>query len=371
MVSIIGAGPAGNYLAYLLAQKGINVDVYEEHPAIGRPIQCTGIMTAYLNQLLDLSEAHEFVVNEITGTRVFAPNGTSVFIPLKKNLIVDRAFFDTYLGKLAASAGARFHYNSRFKSARVVDNKHVITFLNGNQTVETEALVGADGPGSLVAKNFGIYGNRQFVIGVQARVKLHAPIDPSIVDFYVDKKEPGYIGWSVPETSTISRIGVASYAHSKHHFDELLARLHGTIIEWQSGVIPLYNPHLNSALSSVFLLGDAATMVKATTYGGIIPALQAAHSLAHVLAHQGTALEYEAAWKKTIGTQLWLHLALRRYMDTFSIADYNALIQYATQDHIRNLLTTYDREYPSKLLFRALLREPRFLRFLFSPLTPS
>ena len=34
MISIIGAGPVGNYTAYLLAKKGKNVNVFEEHEKI-------------------------------------------------------------------------------------------------------------------------------------------------------------------------------------------------------------------------------------------------------------------------------------------------------------------------------------------------
>jgi len=47
-ISIIGAGPAGNYLAYLLAKNSFDVCVFEEHKTVGLPVQCTGITTSYL-----------------------------------------------------------------------------------------------------------------------------------------------------------------------------------------------------------------------------------------------------------------------------------------------------------------------------------
>ena len=43
MISIIGAGPAGSYLASLLRKE--EVEVFEEHDKIGLPVQCTGITT--------------------------------------------------------------------------------------------------------------------------------------------------------------------------------------------------------------------------------------------------------------------------------------------------------------------------------------
>ena len=45
MITIVGAGPAGSYLAYLLAKQGEKVIVLEEHSAVGSPVQCTGIVT--------------------------------------------------------------------------------------------------------------------------------------------------------------------------------------------------------------------------------------------------------------------------------------------------------------------------------------
>lgn len=37
MTSIIGAGPIGSYLAYLLAKNNQEVRIFEEHKEIGKP----------------------------------------------------------------------------------------------------------------------------------------------------------------------------------------------------------------------------------------------------------------------------------------------------------------------------------------------
>lgn len=370
MVRIIGAGPSGNYAAYLLACKGVDVDVYEDHDVVGKPIQCTGIMTSYLDKLIHIDGWEDFLVNTIEGTRVFGPDGTSVYVPLKKNYIVDRALFDQHLAKLAQSHGAEYHYKHRFTEARFAKDHLDISFNNG-KVVHDSTLIGSDGPGSLVAKSTGLFGERKFVVGVQARVSLKN-IDPKVVDFYVDKNADGYIGWVVPENDHTARIGVASYHHAHEYFQELLKKTGGKILEWQSGAIPLYQPKQAMSVtkdgSSVFLLGDAATMVKATTYGGIIPGMMAAEELAQVILNNGTAKHYEKAWRKRIGKDLWLHLLMRKYMDKFSLADYKRLIQYTNQEKVLEILGEHDREYPSKLLLKILWREPRFLRFAFSAL---
>ena len=143
----------------------------------------------------------------------------------------------------------------------------------------------------------------------------------------------------------------------------------GTVLEWQSGTIPLYNPRLETGTSvhghHTYLVGDAATMVKATTYGGIIPGMLAADQLASTILDGGDHLEYEARWKKAIGKELWLHLMIRRFMDRFTLTDYHALLSYVKQEKILSLISAYDREYPSKLLLKMLFKEPRFLCFAF------
>ena len=56
MISIIGAGPAGLYTAYLLAKQGREVNVFEQDKEIGLPIQCTGIITSHLKRFTEIKK---------------------------------------------------------------------------------------------------------------------------------------------------------------------------------------------------------------------------------------------------------------------------------------------------------------------------
>ena len=114
MVSIIGAGPAGNYLASKLAKNGLNVDVYEDHKKIGIPVACTGILTNYLKDLIKIDD--NWIVNKINQTEVYSPDGNFVSIKLKKNYVVDRTLFDSSLAEIAESNGANYHKGFRFLS---------------------------------------------------------------------------------------------------------------------------------------------------------------------------------------------------------------------------------------------------------------
>src|SRR3989338_4663475 len=111
-VIIIGAGPAGNHAAYLLAKKGFKVAIYENHNIIGRPIQCTGILTSAIYDIYNVPK--EVIVNRVKSTRVFSPSEKYVDINLKGDIIVDRHLFDKSIADKAKDAGAQYFLDSTF-----------------------------------------------------------------------------------------------------------------------------------------------------------------------------------------------------------------------------------------------------------------
>ncbi|HJQ93885.1 MAG TPA: FAD-dependent oxidoreductase, partial [Candidatus Thermoplasmatota archaeon] len=44
-VLVVGAGPTGSNTARLLARDGWKVLLVEEHPEVGQPVQCAGLVT--------------------------------------------------------------------------------------------------------------------------------------------------------------------------------------------------------------------------------------------------------------------------------------------------------------------------------------
>lgn len=356
MVSIIGAGPVGNYLAAKLAKKGLKVDVYEEHKKIGAPVACTGILTPYIKDLMKIDE--NYIVNKITETYVYSPDGNQVKIKLKKNYIVDRTLFDSALAKIAKSEGAKYHLGKRLTSLKL-GKQHKLKF--GKDIVKDSTVVGADGPNTLVGRSAGLFENRKFVAGHQARVKLKEKIDSNVVEFFLD--EGNYIGWLVPETNKIARIGVASHKNVNKYFNDLMKRREGKILGWQSGAIPVYDHKANIENNGVYLIGDAATQVKATTYGGIIPGMKAADVLTEVISENKSEGCYQKGVKNTIGKNLWSHLMIRKVMNRFSKEDYNKLIKLCEKKSVKDLIYKYDREYASKLMFKLLINQPKFASF--------
>jgi len=355
MISIIGAGPSGCYTAYLLAKAGKDVQIFEEHKEIGSPIQCTGLVTPSINNILKLKK--DLIINEIKKVKIFSKNNSLELNLKNKNLVLDRKKFDNHLADLAISQGTKIFLNYKF----IENKKNLIKIKFNNQKdsiLKTDYLIGADGPLSQVARSNNLFKKRKFLTGIQAIVKLK---NENYIEFY---PSIGTFAWVVPENKEICRIGVAYYQNPKEDFNRFLKLKkinNKNIIEKQGGLIPLYDPRLKTKKDNIYLVGDAASQVKATTGGGIIQGLKAAQSLADSILNKKN---YEERWKKEIGKDLLVHLKMRNIMDKFKDKDWDSLIKLFKKDETKRIIESFDRDYPTKFIIKLILSEPKLLHFL-------
>ena len=112
--------------------------------------------------------------------------------------------------------------------------------------------------------------------------------------------------------------------------------------------------------NNINLIGDAETQIKATTGGGIITSLKAAHTLCDCIINNKN---YNKEFKKHSGRELLLHLKIRNILNKFSDKDYDYLLKLMSQEKVKKILKKYDRDTPIPLVLNLLLREPRFLLF--------
>lgn len=348
MISIIGAGPVGSYLAYLLAKKGWKVNVYEEHENIGLPVQCTGIVTSSIEKLIPIRK--KFLVNKLKRVKVFSNNEKlDIDLPMN-NLVICRKEFDRYLAEKAMDAGAKYFLGWKFLD---FDGKNI----KFNKCVKkTDVLIGADGVHSKVSK---LLGNKtKLITGVQARV--NTKVDKDCFETYFDND---FFGWIVPESSSVARVGVISTKNPEIKFRKFLIDKVGKckIREYQSGMIPVYDKKLKIKKGNVYLLGDAAGHVKATTFGGIVQGMESAKILANCLYYKKN---YKFNLRK-LNKELNYSLLLRKKLNKFKSKDYDYLLKLVNQEKIKKVLSKFDRDKPSKIMFKLALKEPRFLRFLF------
>src|SRR3989338_7439760 len=320
-IVVIGGGPIGCYAGYLLAKQGHSVSIYENHPQIGLPIQCTGIITA-----ADLDEFNfpldSFLVNTINNIEAHTPsNSLSVH---QKDYIVCRTRFDNFFANLAKKAGAEIFVNHSFlrKEGQTIIIKDILN--NIEKRVVPDIVIGADGPLSPTAKAYGFYHpKRKNYYGVQAVVE--GKFDPhTIITYFGNDVCPGLFAWVCPESPTQARVGLATMSRSKHYFDKFMQDYGFKAKEIQAGTIPVYEPKQKLQHENCYLLGDAAGYVKATTLGGLIPGLRQAKGLADCLA---MGKDYGKETKK-ISRRLEMHLFIQRIINQFSDNDWVSFVSY-------------------------------------------
>jgi len=358
MITIVGGGPAGSYLGYLLARQGKEVTIIEEHSKIGSPVQCTGIVTNSIEKFFKLEK--DIIAKKLDKVAVVSKNNRiSVNVD---EIVMWRDRFDRFVAEMADDEGAKIMLSHQFIG---LDGRNFVIIKdkknNKTKKIKTDIIVGADGPYSPVAKAAAMNSGSKNYIGMQAKVKLE--MDTTAFEAYFGQDFPNFFGWVVPESETVARLGIGCLENAQEHFYKFLKNRTGSkdIICWESGLIPLYNPKKLIQKDNIYLIGDAAAQVKATTGGGIIPSLKAAHTLCDCIIGNKN---YNREFRKNSGRELLLHLKIRNVLNKFSDRDYDRLLGLMNQEKVGKILKKYDRDTPIPLVANLLLREPRFLYFV-------
>lgn len=242
-------------------------------------------------------------MNRIKRIKLISPGNEEYEFRLKNDeIIVDRFKFDNHIINLARDSGAEISTGHKLKDFSVDDKKINLKFSDNE--IETDILVGADGPNSLVARKSGLLNGRKYKVGHQYIVKGEFDNEEFSVYFNGVKN---YFGWIVPENKKTARIGIVGDEDIPKLFQSFLDKIgidKKNFVECQSGVIPVFDYHARCSDRNIYLIGDAAGHVKATTLGGIVYGMRAAKILAGVLDNGG---DYNKLLRKEIGKDLWLH----------------------------------------------------------------
>lgn len=94
-VAVIGAGPAGSMAAKYAAKSGANAVILEEHPAVGWPVECAGLLG--LGALAESElPGSSFVLRRMKGAAIYSPGGNRLDFKAQdpRASVVDRRLFD-------------------------------------------------------------------------------------------------------------------------------------------------------------------------------------------------------------------------------------------------------------------------------------
>ncbi len=384
-VVIVGAGPAGGYVAKTLAEQQVSVALVEQHQTIGFPLHCAGLVSPRVFEMFGIP-TEKIVQNSIKKANIHSPTGHILSIGSEKIQAyrIDRAAFDTYLVNEAKKNGAA-----------VLTSEKVISIQKNTQNIDVETLqglhlraeivIGADGPYSRVRDAFGFPRPKELLRGIGAQI-LDTHLDSSSVEIFVGTHiAPGFFAWIIPtnQKGTSAYVGLCVQKNSihppttylKHLFTNSLASnyLSDATIEYQTGgVIPL-GPLEQTTDERILLVGDAAAQVKPTSGGGIYPGLLCARHCAHTVYEALCKQQYDAqflrryheAWKQDIGKELSRGMYFRKLFARLSDAQFDKYIKKFQQDSIRDIISEHgDIDYPSRLVKPLLKKTPSLLRLL-------
>lgn len=350
-VMIVGAGAAGNYIAYKLAGLGYKVIVFEEHEKIGQPVQCTGIIGAECFERFPLFDAA--VLGEVSSAKLFSPSGRELRIwrDSVQAYIVDRAAFDQALAGKAQQQGAHYLLGSRAEDIAVLDDRvRIEAECQGERRIfEGKTAVISSGFGSRLPRRLGLGRVGDLVVGAQAEVSIDGSGE---IEVYFDQEvAPGFFAWFVPTSQRRALVGLFSRRDPGTHLKNLLSSLflQGKIttpeVQISYGGIPL-RPLPKTYLRRVIIVGDAAGQVKPTTGGGVYYGLLCAEIAADTL-HQALSSDrfseklfarYQKGWRERIGRELRIGYPARRLYERLTNRHIDRIFHIVESQGIHELL---------------------------------
>ncbi|KAF3520621.1 hypothetical protein DY000_02063887 [Brassica cretica] len=372
-VAVIGGGPAGGAAAETLAQGGIETILIERKMDNCKP--CGGAiplcMVGEFNLPLDIID------RRVTKMKMISPSNIAVDIgrTLKEHEyigMVRREVLDQYLRERAEKSGATV-INGLFLKMDLPENwdsPYVLHYTEYDgktgatgqkKTMEVDAVIGADGANSRVAKSIGA-GDYDYAIAFQERIRI--PDDKmtyyeDLAEMYVgDDVSPDFYGWVFPKCDHVA-VGTGTVTHKGDIKKFQLATrnrakdkiLGGKIIRVEAHPIPEH-PRPRRLSKRVALVGDAAGYVTKCSGEGIYFAAKSGRMCAEAIvegSQNGKKMIDESDLRK------YLEKWDKTYLPTYRVLDVLQKVFYRSNPAREAFVEMCGDEYVQKMTFDSYL----------------
>jgi len=306
-IVIVGGGPAGSYLGYLLAKNGISSIIFDHsHP---REKPCGGGISVLAIEKFQL--LHEITAPKTSGNKfaLLSPYGTSIMISGKKNSWgfsreeMDRFFLDKAISQGCVLVEEQVINVKSKNNLWIVETKH--------RTYQTKIIIGADGVNSIVRKKIlGPIPKEDIGVCYGCFATSKKKIEIPLIKYYEDKE--GY-AWCFPRHDHLSigvGMGYGSTQNIKTIFNNFISDYFPDVeitSKWGAKIPQIRDKgfyDLPCAGENWILIGDAAGHVDPVSGEGITYALWSAELAAQAII-QGTPQVFDKLWRQEYGRILY------------------------------------------------------------------
>ncbi len=253
---VVGAGPAGGMAARQLAAAGYETAILEKRKVVGEPVQCAEGVSEFGLLSNGLAPHEEWIAQRVAGAKCVAPNGKWFYITRLPGYAIDRAA--TRVTRLAAHDGGwRIDANG--------------------ETIDARAVIGADGPASLVARDAGLVRNLEKILAYEYRFRNEdvAARDPEYFLLFLGERYKGGYAWIFPKGDAVN-VGAGGPIDA-HAATVAFCREHGIDVDRRTqtiaGTIPYRYDLTSLAAPGLAVVGDAAGITNPMNGAGIHPGI--------------------------------------------------------------------------------------------------
>lgn len=352
-VVVAGGSVAGLAFAAEAAKRGARVLVAEEHPEIGEPEKCDGLVSLRGLRKYGYPPDLSVVQSSVRSLEVHSPAGKefAVSATALEVVVLDRSAFDKQVAKVASSNGAEVRTETRVGSPSARDGGLEVKV--GDAAVHSSYFVDATGPAS---------SPRQGILPA-AKYELEGDwIRDGVVEVFMDaERYPGFFSWVIPYGSNLAKVGAAGYGINPFKaLDSFLSGRRSGILRKVSAPIYVGGPAPKFVNGRRILVGESAGQVKPTTAGGIMTSIGGAVIAAKWVCaglakgDPGLLANYQPEWEAAFLKEMKSMLRLRGILEKLSNSDLEALVASLATPRLVQKLSRSDFDFHATALLGAL-----------------